>query len=303
MTGTEKVSGTGVAGVGMTAFLVAAGRSIEATRTDALARDTYARAFLETAPGCADWPTHLGQVPDGDADPLWGRLARFFGLRTRAFDDFLTEAAHNCRQVVVLGAGLDTRAHRLAWPDGTTVFEIDHEDVLRFKQSVLDARNAVPRAARVALPVDLRQDWTGPLIAAGFDPTRPTAWLAEGLLPYLPPTAERDLLRILDTHSAPGSVLGCEVKHGVDAVAQRDYPIYAAVRERTGIDLLALLSAEARPQTVAELAALGWTSDVYTPFDFTRQYGRGPQPAPDDALAANRWIFATCSAALRSVAA
>ncbi|MER7930544.1 SAM-dependent methyltransferase [Streptomyces sp. NPDC096057] len=294
MADAAQVSDTGVAGVGMTAFLVAAARAIETSRPDALSRDIHARDFLAAAPGCAQWPTSVEQVPDGDADPLWGRLARFFGLRTRVFDDFLMDAAfHGCRQVVVLGAGLDTRAHRLPWPDGTTVFEVDHGDVLDFKQSVLDGRGALSRARRVALAADLREDWIGRLIDAGFDPGRPTAWLAEGLVPYLPPAAERELLRIIDTHSALGSMLGCEIKNGVNPLAQRHFPVYAAVRERTGIDLLALFSAEPRPDTAAELAAGNWTCDVRTPFDFTRRHGRGPRPASDDALAANRWIFAT----------
>lgn len=282
-----------VAGVGVTALLVAAARAIETSRPDALARDTYAEHFVRAAPACADWPLTADQVPGGDTDPLWGRLGRFFGLRTRVFDDFLLRrAAEGSRQVVLLGAGLDTRAHRLPWPQGSTVFEIDQRDVLAFKRSVLDALGAVPRAERVAVAADLRQDWTAALLAAGFDPARPTAWLAEGLVPYLPPAAERELLATIHAHSAPGSALAYEVKQGVDPVEARDYPIYAAARERIGVDLLALFSTEQRPDSVAELTALGWSTAVRGPFDFTRLHGRGPQPAEKDAVAANRWIFA-----------
>ncbi|MEW2515445.1 class I SAM-dependent methyltransferase [Streptomyces sp. NPDC046870] len=296
MTDTARGSSTGVAGVGVTALLVAAARAIETSRPDAPARDEYAEHFVRAAPGCADWPRRFDEVPDGDADPLWGRLARFFGLRTRFFDDFLlSAAAGGCRQAVVLGAGLDTRAHRLPWPEGTTVFEIDQEEVLAFKRSVLDTLGAVPRATRVALAADLRQDWTDALITAGFDPTRPTAWLAEGLVPYLPPAAEQELLATVNAHSAPGSALGYEVKRGVNPAGQRDYPVYAAVRDRLGIDLLALFSTGPRPDSVADLEARGWDTAVHTPFDFAGRHGVALRPAPDDALAANRWILAVRS--------
>ncbi|MBU3865722.1 class I SAM-dependent methyltransferase [Streptomyces sp. 4503] len=298
MADTAPESSTRVAGVGRTALLVAAARAIETSRPDAPARDAYAEHFVRAASGCADWPRRFEEVPDGDADPLWGRLARFFGLRTRVFDDFLlSAAAGGCRQVVVLGAGLDTRAYRLPWPDGSTVFEIDQEEVLAFKQSVLDTLGAVPRAGHVALAADLRRDWTGALTAAGFDPTRPTAWLAEGLVPYLPPVAEWELLATINAHSSRGSVLGCEVKYGVNPAGQRDYPVYAAVRERLGIDLLALFSTEPRPDTVADLTARGWSTAVHTPFDVPGRHDDALRPVPDDALAANRWILAVRSSA------
>ena len=289
----------GVAGVGLTALLVAAARAIETNRSDALARDEYAKHFVRAVPACAGWPLRPEEVPDGDADPLWGRLGRFFGLRTRVFDDFLLHAAGTgSRQVVLLGAGLDTRAHRLPWPDGCTVFEVDQSEVLAFKQSALggldglDGLGGKPRARRVVVSADLRDDWTARLIAAGFDPRLPTAWIAEGLVPYLPPDAELDLIGVIHAHSRPGSMLAYEVKQGVNPAGQRDFPIYAAVRERIGIDLLALFSPEPRPDSAADLADRGWSTAMRTPFDFTRRHGRGPLPAADDALAANRWIFA-----------
>ncbi len=101
-------------------------------------------------------------MPDGDAEPLWGRLGRYFGLRTRVLDDFLLRrASGGVRQVVLLGAGLDTRAYRLDWPPGCTVFELDQEHVLAFKRRVLDGLGATPKAARVPIGADLRDPRPG----------------------------------------------------------------------------------------------------------------------------------------------
>ncbi|PCG87516.1 hypothetical protein CIB93_03545 [Streptomyces sp. WZ.A104] len=117
--------------------MVAAARAVETHRPDALARDVYAEHLVRAARPSARWPARPSarwpvrpdQVPDGDADPLWGRLGRYFGLRTRVLDDFpLRQTYGGVRQAVLLGAGLDTRALRLDWPSGCTVFEVDQED-------------------------------------------------------------------------------------------------------------------------------------------------------------------------------
>ncbi|WP_018654166.1 SAM-dependent methyltransferase [Actinomadura flavalba] len=279
-------------GVALTALLVAAARAIETHRPDALAADPYAEHFVRAVPASASWPTHPADVPDGDADPLWGRLGRYFGLRTRVLDDHLLRAARTgARQIVLLGAGLDTRALRLAWPPGRTVYELDRADVLAFKDDVLGPLPAAPAATRRTLAADLRDDWAPALLAAGFDPSVPSAWLAEGLLLYLPPAAERRLIATVDRLSPAGSTLAFEVKTGWESGPVRANPVYTAARA-IGVDLLALFDAAPRPDSVADLAARGWTPTVRTPFDFTRHHGRGPLPEPDDALAANRWIFA-----------
>ncbi|MGW6292544.1 class I SAM-dependent methyltransferase [Streptomyces sp. NPDC055058] len=286
-------------GVGLTALLVAAARAIETHRKDSLARDAYAEHFVRAAPACAHWPGRIEEVPDGDDDPLWGRFARYFGLRTRVLDDFLlTSVGTGPRQVVLLGAGLDTRAFRLDWPAGCSVFEVDRASVLAFKQHVLThlspTRNlaAIPKAKRVLVPVDLRADWAGALTAAGFDPGAPSVWLAEGLLFYLPAPAESHLIDTVDELTTGGSALAFEVKLEKDLLAYRDSPIYTATREQTGIDLLHLFDREPRPDSAGTLAARGWSTSTHTPFDFTRRHGRGPLPEPNDALEGNRWVFA-----------
>ncbi|MFE9252036.1 SAM-dependent methyltransferase [Streptomyces sp. NPDC007088] len=273
--------------------MVAAARAVETGRPDALVQDAYARHFVRAAPACSTWPVHPAQVPGGESDPLWGRLGRYFGLRTRVFDDSLLRAtAAGARQVVLLGAGLDTRVYRLPLPGDCAVFEIDRPDVLDFKQHTLDALDARPRARRVTVATDLRGDWVPALSAAGFDATRPTAWIAEGLLLYLPSAAERRLIDTIDAHSAPGSSLVYEVKYGTETPAVRDSPVYRAARDRIGVHLLTLFDPDPRPDSAHDLTTRGWHTKVRTPFDYTDHHGRGPRREPDDALAANRWVFA-----------
>jgi methyltransferase (TIGR00027 family) len=287
--GEEGVAG----GVGLTALMVAAARAIETHRQDSLAQDDYAEHFVLAAPACAGWPVRIQQVPDGDANPLWGRFARYFGLRTRVFDDFLLGAVNEgARQVVLLGAGLDARAFRLDWPSGCVIYEIDREGVLAYKHEVLNGLSASPKAARVPIAIDLREDWVGALIGAGFDAAAPSAWLAEGLLFYLPNVAERLLIDAIDRLAAAGSALAFEVKIDRDLMAYRDSSLYTSTRRQIGIDLLNLFEREPRPDSAADLAGRGWSTTVRTPFDFTHRLGRGPLPEENDALAGNRWVFA-----------
>ncbi|GGT00344.1 SAM-dependent methyltransferase [Nonomuraea spiralis] len=288
-------------GVGVTALMVAAARAIETHRSDSLAADPYAEHFVRAAAASVAWPTRPWEVPGGDADPLWGRLGRYFGLRTRVLDDFLLHAAATgVRQVVLLGAGLDTRAYRLPWPAGQVVHEVDRGGVLEFKDQVLGALAGDPCAPvpmapaprRRVVAADVGHDWAGPLLASGFDPAAPTAWLAEGLLLYLPPEVELRLLRTIDDLSAAGSVLAYEVKFGLGTFQSRANPVYAAAREQIGVDLLALFDRRPRPDSIGLLGKLRWHVTVRTPYDFARCHGRGPRPEPDDALATNRWVFA-----------
>ncbi|MER5966901.1 class I SAM-dependent methyltransferase [Streptomyces sp. NPDC002057] len=288
-TDTEGVDG----GVGLTALLVAAARAIETHHHDSLVQDVYAEHFVRAAPVCTDWPVRIEQAPDGHDNPLWGRFARYFGLRTRVLDDFLLRSVRtNTRQVVLLGAGLDTRAFRLDWPSDLTVFEIDRAGVLAFKQRVLTDLSAAPRVKRVPVPADLRADWVTQLTTAGFDPSAPSVWLAEGLLFYLPSSAETHLIDTVDTLTTGGSALAFEAKLEKDLLAYRDSAIYSATREQIGIDLLRLFDLGPRPDSAGDLTARGWSTSMHTPFDFTLRHGRGPLPVPNDALEGNRWVFA-----------
>jgi methyltransferase (TIGR00027 family) len=286
--------GTGVeAGVGRTALMAAAARAIETRRPDALARDEYAAAMVRAAPTSAYWPLRIEDVPGGEANPLWGRLARYFGLRTRVFDDHLLRAAQaGNQQIVLLGAGLDSRAYRLDWPPGCVVFEIDQPGVLAFKRSVFESLGATPKALCRSIPADLRHEWADALVDAGFDAGAPTAWLAEGVLLYLSTAAEHLLVDTVDRLAAAGSTLAYEIKLSPESPAVQHSPIYRSTKQQIDVDLIGLFDLAPRPDSAADLTGRGWTTTTSTPFDFTRLHGRGPRPAPDDALSANRWVFA-----------
>ena len=118
---------------------------------------------------------------------------------------FTDAAAAGVRQAVILAAGLDARAYRLPWPDGTTVYELDQPEVIAFKTDTLAELGAEPKADRRTIAIDLRDDWPKALLDNGFDPTQPTAWIAEGLLIYLPPEAQDLLFDRINELSAPGS--------------------------------------------------------------------------------------------------
>ena len=109
-----------------------------------------------------------------------------------------------------MAAGLDTRGYRLAWPAGAVVFEVDQPQVIDFKTTTLDNLGAVPTAIRRTVAIDLRDDWPAALRDAGFEPAQPTAWIAEGLLVYLPPDAQDRLFDNITALSAPGSRLATE---------------------------------------------------------------------------------------------
>ncbi|TCO55070.1 SAM-dependent methyltransferase [Actinocrispum wychmicini] len=188
---------TELSDVSRTAVGVARLRALETNRPDRLFADPYASAFVPEG------------TPDNRAGTSVFRL--HIVIRTRFYDDYLLAAtAAGCRQVVLVAAGLDTRAFRLSWPAGLRLYELDLPALLAYKEKVLTAEGATPSVARTVVPVDLREDWPGALRAAGFDPTVPTAWLVEGLLVYLTAEDAAKLLTSVTDLSAPGSQVACE---------------------------------------------------------------------------------------------
>src|SRR6476646_9272653 len=137
--------------VGATALGVAAARAAETARPDALIRDDY--AYLLTASAGPAWAQMASADDEWLRDDEQARrqheMARNYqAVRTHYFDGYFDVAVRaGIRQVVILAAGLDSRAYRLDWPTGTTVFEIDQPEVLGYKTSTLDAHGAT-RAGR-----------------------------------------------------------------------------------------------------------------------------------------------------------
>jgi methyltransferase (TIGR00027 family) len=198
--------------VGATATMVAASRAVASQGPNALLDDPFADPLVR-AVGLDPFVRIIDGELDFDDDPLLNRKARTeqIAVRTRFFDDFFTGATNDgVRQAVILASGLDTRAYRLRWPAGTVVYEIDQPQVIAFKTNTLAGIGAAPTAERRAIGVDLRDDWPAALADGGFDVTRPTAWSAEGLLPYLPPEAQDRLFDHVTALSAPGSRLATE---------------------------------------------------------------------------------------------
>ncbi|SPM33634.1 O-Methyltransferase involved in polyketide biosynthesis, partial [Mycobacterium rhizamassiliense] len=194
-----------VTSVGYTALAVCAARALDAALDPPLANDEFAAGFV----AAAGEPNLAAAVTNTDLSSAAAFNAQWVGVRTRFFDDFFTDAG--APQAVILAAGLDCRAYRLAWPAGSTVFEVDQPRVIEFKHRVLEQRGAVPTTGRVAIAVDLREDWAAALSAAGFDPGQPTAWALEGLLPYLPGAAQDALFEKLHELSAIGSHIAAEL--------------------------------------------------------------------------------------------
>ncbi|OHU69774.1 SAM-dependent methyltransferase [Mycobacteroides chelonae] len=203
--------------VGATAVMVAAARAAE-TRSDApLIRDPFAQLLVERA-GAGAWSViarddvrqQLAEL-DPEADRIMQYAVDYQAVRTRFFDGFFERASRaGITQVVILAAGLDSRAYRLDWPAGTTVYEIDQPLVLQYKRQTLDEHDVRSACLRREVAVDLRQDWPVALQHEGFDVTAPTAWLAEGLLMYLPTEAQDRLFELIVDQSAPGSRIAVE---------------------------------------------------------------------------------------------
>jgi methyltransferase (TIGR00027 family) len=278
--------------VGATATMVAAARAV-ATKADQL-DDPFAEPLVRAVgvDFLTRWVTGELNVDDIEVGGAgWGlaQMPAAMAARTRYFDAFFSEAADaGIRQAVILASGLDARAYRLDWPAGTTVFEIDQPEVIEFKTTTLEGLDAKPKTTLQTVAIDLRDDWQSALLAAGFDPTKPSAWIAEGLFGYLPPEAQDRLLDAVTSLSAPGSRLGSEAVPNigdVDYDAAREKMREATDKWREhGFDLdFSELGFEGERHEVGEyLDARGWQS-VGTPMSELLVINGFPaMPQPDD---------------------
>ncbi|WP_024804585.1 class I SAM-dependent methyltransferase [Nocardia sp. BMG51109] len=268
-------------GVGSTALFVAAARALAGDEPGALAEDPFAEDFLRAAG--AEWAALLdGEAPGHPlTETEFGKdFQEFQAARTRYFDDYIRAAtAEDVRQVVILAAGLDARAYRLAWPDGTVVYELDRPQVLDFKREVLAGNGDEPRADRREIQVDLRDDWPQALRDSGFDPSVPTAWLAEGLLIYLPADKVEQLFETVHSLSAPGSRVAIEQMDQVSEAAAEAIGRQSDENEQARTEWLQMIYNEPRSEAAAWFTARGWTAERVDVPEYLRAHGR---PAPVD---------------------
>src|SRR5271166_4667579 len=289
--------------VGATATGVAVGRALASQDPNALIDDPFAEPLVRAVG--VDFFTRLAS---GELDPAevddnaefgMTRMRDMMAVRTRFFDDFFLDAANaGIRQAVILASGLDARAYRLPWPAGTTVYEIDQPQVIEFKTATLAKLGASPTADRRAVAVDLRHDWARGLREAGLDPGEPTAWSAEGLLPFLPPDAQDALLDNITRLSAPGSQLATENL----ADASRSVPMMAdQMREATDrwrehgfdVEMTDLWYVGERHDVVEYLSTHGWTATATPVTELSAARGLSLPVRDDAAFASLGYVTAT----------
>ncbi|QRY53227.1 SAM-dependent methyltransferase [Mycolicibacterium septicum] len=242
MTNSGQTPGQAVADTGV---LVAAIRAEETRRPDRLFDDPFADRLAGES-----GRRMLAEAVATSGDKSTLQIV----VRTRFWDEALLAAVPPVRQVVIVAAGLDARAYRLPWPDGTTVFELDQPAVIAAKAEALAGEE--PRCRRVAIGVDLTTDWTDTLRSNGFDPELPAVWLMEGLLQYLDEGAVHTLFERVDALSAPGSVLLYDIvgKTLLDSV------ILAPVLEQMSRNGAPWLFGTDAPEQLCE--RLGWSAVV-----------------------------------------
>ena len=292
--------------VGATAVMVALARAAETASVDPLIRDQFAEPLVSTPElaGVREQVHAWWAGPDEDEDPDFTpnsqNMINYQAVRTHFFDAYFAEAAAaGIRQVVILAAGLDSRAYRLDWPTGTVVYEIDLPKVLEYKAETLAGHGAAPAADRRPVAVDLRHDWPQALRDTGFDTTRPTAWLAEGLLPFLPGAAQEAMFTSIDMLSGSGSQVAVEI-FGVDEEkrkeAEEKWAQLRAKREARGEDTSfnpfdLWFDDEGRPDCGDWFAAHGWTTRSVNARDEALRLGRPPQS--DERPFANSFVTAS----------
>jgi methyltransferase (TIGR00027 family) len=269
--------------------MVAAARALASAESNPLISDPYA-APLVRAVGI-DFFTKLvdGTVSPDEADD--GGAARLMttmmAVRTRFFDDFFlgatlgaapaaTSGPAGIRQAVILASGLDSRAYRLPWPDGTVVYELDQPAVIEAKSAAMTAIGATPTCDRRVVAVDLRDDWPEALRRSGFDASVPTAWSAEGLLVYLSPEAQDRLFDDISALSAPGSQLATEYHpDGGASLGERANAISDAWSDHGfRVNLNELFYKGERQPVVDYLTRHGWQVNACTRPQMFEHYGR-----------------------------
>jgi methyltransferase (TIGR00027 family) len=285
--------------VGATALGVAVSRARETERENPLISDPFARVFIDAAGdgvwnmfGVSELPAEIAEAEPDVARWLDGRVD-YMAARTAFFDgSFLGAAEAGVRQGVILAAGLDSRAYRLPWPDGTTVYELDQPKVLDFKSKTLREQGARPSCRRVEVAVDLRHDWPTALRQNGFDASAASVWSAEGLLPFLPAAAQDLLFERIHALTVAGSRVAVEApgpafndpdaRERQRSLMRRYSEVAAKVGGREAPDFEELWYLEERADVAAWLREHGWDVSATPAEELLARYGRAvPEGTPD----------------------
>lgn len=275
--------------VGATAVMVAAARAAETASENPLIRDEFAQVLID-GPELSDLLSKMSTTfaSDPEIETVYQGMVDYQAARTRFFDAFFGAAvAAGIRQVVILAAGLDSRAYRLDWPAGTTVYEVDLPKVLEYKSTTLGAHGVRATAIRREVAADLREDWPKTLQRNGFDRSLATAWLAEGLLLFLPGEAQDRMFDDIVSLSAPGSRIALEVwavDEAAKAALEKQRQRAEELRERLGDDQVfdpgdLWYEDDARSDPAEWFAARGWRTGSTSSRDYLAQLGR---PLPED---------------------
>ena len=281
--------------VGATALGMAMARAAESVCDCPLFTDRYAQIFVDAA-------IKRGWDPSAIATRL-PIIKDYAAVRTKWFDEyFIAAGANGIDQTVILAAGLDARAWRLPWVSGSAVFEIDQPQVLAFKADTLTARGARPNARYQAVPIDLRADWPKALLEAGFDPSTPTAWSAEGLLPYLSAAGQDLLFERIVKISATGSRIAVEALS--PSAFDPDYLERGRqyLRDAQGDnppDIHDLLFMEERTDLRPWLTERGWAVTAIETLNLMQRYDRPPDHNVKDLAPRNVFIEGRLNTARR----
>lgn len=247
--------------LGSTAFWTAGVRARESERADCLINDPWAAALA----GDVGMAWIATRTPESVVPIV---------IRTRYFDDFLMRVTHEqgISQVVLLAAGLDTRAFRLNWPGGTRIFELDQPAILAYKEEILQAANAQTACMRQVIGVDLTDPWSKTIRDHGYDPQAPAIWLLEGFLFYL---TNETITRLLDevmNLASPGSWMGFDIMNNItltSPLTQR----WVEMQAQSGAPWIGTMDDPA-----GFLAQRGWEATLSQAGAADANYGRWPYP-------------------------
>ena len=263
-----------MSGVGNTARWIAASRAKETELALPLFSDPYARELSGDAGFELQTSMRAAMGATGDGPDL------YLSIRTKFLDDALVQAVRTrgLHQVVILAAGMDTRAFRIPWPSGVKVFEVDRDEIFDHKEAVLGRAGASPSCERHVVRADLARQWTAALTTAGFERSKPAAFLVEGLLMYLDEAAALSLLAAVGQIAAPGSWIAADVVNPEVMTSPYMARYMNALREagspwKFGIE---------DPESF--FRQHGWAATVVQPGDPDASYGRWPFPTAPRAM-------------------